>query len=48
MSENANPVFQIQRIYLKDASMEQPNSPAILTSGETPAQPGVSRRGMNP
>lgn len=37
MSENATPVFQIQRIYLKDASLEQPNSPAILTSGETPS-----------
>ena len=37
MSDNANPVFQIQRIYLKDASMEQPNSPAILTSNETPS-----------
>ena len=37
MSDNANPVFQIQRIYLKDASLEQPNSPAILTSNETPA-----------
>lgn len=24
------PVFQIQRIYLKDVSLEQPNSPAIL------------------
>ena len=37
MSDKANPVFQIQRIYLKDASLEQPNSPAILTSNETPA-----------
>ena len=37
MSDNATPVFQIQRVYLKDASMEQPNSPAILTSQETPA-----------
>ena len=26
----ANPVFQIQRIYLKDLSLEQPNSPQIL------------------
>jgi preprotein translocase subunit SecB len=26
----ADPVFQIQRIYLKDVSLEQPNSPAIL------------------
>ena len=26
----ADPVFQIQRIYLKDISLEQPNSPAIL------------------
>ena len=28
--ENNNPVFQIQRIYLKDLSLEQPNSPQIL------------------
>ena len=27
---NANPVFQIQRLYLKDMSLEQPNSPQIL------------------
>ncbi|MFM8624855.1 MAG: protein-export chaperone SecB [Betaproteobacteria bacterium] len=26
----ANPVFQIQRVYLKEISLEQPNSPAIL------------------
>lgn len=37
MSDNAAPVFQIQRVYLKDASLEQPNSPAILTSSEQPA-----------
>ena len=37
MSDNATPVFQIQRIYLKDASLEQPNSPGILTSNETPS-----------
>ncbi|PZQ66699.1 MAG: protein-export chaperone SecB, partial [Variovorax paradoxus] len=24
----AEPVFQIQRVYLKDLSLEQPNSPA--------------------
>jgi len=34
--EQANPVFQIQRVYLKDLSLEQPNSPAILTSTEQP------------
>ena len=28
--DNTNPVFQIQRIYLKDLSLEQPNSPQIL------------------
>src|SRR5580765_7804648 len=28
--ESNNPVFQIQRIYLKDLSLEQPNSPQIL------------------
>jgi preprotein translocase subunit SecB len=38
MSEQqATPVFQIQRVYLKDLSLEQPNSPAILTSGEQPS-----------
>ncbi|MBS7350514.1 MAG: protein-export chaperone SecB [Comamonas sp.] len=31
------PVFQIQRVYLKDASLEQPNSPAILLEQEQPA-----------
>ena len=34
MSEDLTPVFQIQRVYLKDLSLEQPNSPAILTSQE--------------
>jgi len=28
--QDLTPVFQIQRIYLKDASLEQPNSPTIL------------------
>ena len=27
---DTNPVFQIQRLYLKDLSLEQPNSPQIL------------------
>jgi preprotein translocase subunit SecB len=43
--EQATPVFQIQRVYLKDLSLEQPNSPAILTSTEQPSvdiQLGVS------
>ena len=30
MSEQAQPTFSIQRIYLKDMSLEQPNSPQIL------------------
>jgi preprotein translocase subunit SecB len=30
MADAANPVFQIQRLYLKDLSLEQPNSPQIL------------------
>ena len=34
---NTDPVFQIQRIYLKDLSLEQPNSPAILLEQEQPA-----------
>jgi preprotein translocase subunit SecB len=38
MSEQAqqNPVFQIQRLYLKESSLEQPNSPAILLEQEQP------------
>jgi len=31
------PVFQIQRVYLKEASLEQPNSPAVLLEQEQPA-----------
>ncbi len=30
-------VFQIQRIYLKDMSLEQPNSPSIFLEQEAPA-----------
>jgi preprotein translocase subunit SecB len=36
--QQQDPVFQIQRMYLKEASLEQPNSPAILLEQE---QPGV-------
>lgn len=32
-----DPVFQIQRVYLKEASLEQPNSPGILLEQEQPA-----------
>ncbi|MEY4491008.1 MAG: protein-export protein SecB [Pseudomonadota bacterium] len=35
--QQATPVFQIQRVYLKDLSLEQPNSPAILASTEQPS-----------
>ncbi len=34
---SAAPVFQIQRVYLKEASLEQPNSPNILLQQEQPA-----------
>ncbi len=30
------PMFQIQRVYLKEASLEQPNSPGILLEQEQP------------
>ena len=30
------PVFQIQRIYLKDASLEMPNAPGIFLESENP------------
>ena len=35
-TEENNPVFQIQRVYLKDMSLEQPNSPSILLEQEQP------------
>jgi preprotein translocase subunit SecB len=34
--ETATPVFQIQRVYLKDLSLEQPNSPQILLEQSQP------------
>ncbi|MBU0589383.1 MAG: protein-export chaperone SecB [Gammaproteobacteria bacterium] len=45
MADQQEPVFQIQRVYLKEASLEQPNSPAILLEQEQPVvdiQLGVS------
>lgn len=36
MADQQDPVFQIQRVYLKEASLEQPNSPAILLEQESP------------
>jgi preprotein translocase subunit SecB len=35
--EQQTPVFQIQRVYLKDLSLEQPNSPQILANPEQPS-----------
>ena len=37
MADQENPVFQIQRVYLKDMSLEQPNSPGILLEQEQPS-----------
>jgi len=37
MSDQQDPIFQIQRVYLKGASLEQPNSPAILLEQESPS-----------
>ena len=36
MAETQDPIFQIQRVYLKEASLEQPNSPAILLEQTQP------------
>jgi preprotein translocase subunit SecB len=36
MTDSADPVFNILRVYLKDASLEQPNSPQILTETAQP------------
>jgi len=35
-AEEQQPVFQIQRVYLKDLSLEQPNSPAIFLEQDAP------------
>ena len=35
--QQTEPVFQIQRVYLKEASLEQPNSPAILLEQQQPS-----------
>jgi len=37
MADNNDPVFQIQRVYMKEASLEQPNSPGILLEQEQPS-----------
>ena len=34
--DNTTPVFQIQRMYLKDLSLEQPNAPHILLEQNQP------------
>jgi len=34
--QDQSPVFQIQRIYLKDLSLEQPNSPQVLLEQTQP------------
>jgi preprotein translocase subunit SecB len=34
--QDPSPVFQIQRMYLKDLSLEQPNSPQILLEQQQP------------
>ncbi|MFM9917348.1 MAG: protein-export chaperone SecB [Rhizobacter sp.] len=39
--DNNSPVFNIQRIYLKDMSLEQPNSPAIFLE-QTPPQVDIN------
>jgi preprotein translocase subunit SecB len=36
MADDLAPVFQIQRMYLKDLSLEQPNSPQILLEQSQP------------
>lgn len=35
-TQESTPVFNIQRMYLKDLSLEQPNSPAILLEQQAP------------
>jgi len=47
--QEATPVFQIQRMYLKDLSLEQPNSPQILleqTQPQVDINLGLSAEGI--
>ena len=47
--QDQSPVFQIQRIYLKDLSLEQPNSPQILLDQQQPQvdiQLGMAAEGV--
>lgn len=47
--QTPTPVFQIQRMYLKDLSLEQPNSPEILLEQEQPqvdVQLSVDAKGL--
>ncbi|MDI9332274.1 MAG: protein-export chaperone SecB [Alphaproteobacteria bacterium] len=37
MTDTTAPAFNILRVYLKDASLEQPNSPEILSTTEQPS-----------
>jgi preprotein translocase subunit SecB len=37
MADTPDAVFQIQRVYLKEASLEQPNSPGILLEQASPS-----------
>jgi preprotein translocase subunit SecB len=49
MAEAQDPVFQIQRVYLKEASLEQPNSPGIFLEQQQPmvdVQLGINSAGV--
>jgi preprotein translocase subunit SecB len=48
--QDLTPVFQIQRIYLKDLSLEQPNSPQVLleqTQPQVDIQLGMAAEAIN-
>ena len=49
--QDQSPVFQIQRIYLKDLSLEQPNSPQVLleqTQPQVDIQLGMAAEAIGP
>ncbi|MCE4554932.1 protein-export chaperone SecB [Pelomonas cellulosilytica] len=41
-AEAGTPVFQIQRMYLKDLSLEQPNAPQILVEAQVQPQVDIN------
>ena len=45
--ENAEQLFEIKKLYIKDASFESPNAPVIFTDGEWKPEVNIQLKGSN-